>query len=68
MLSKYVVGNALLGYGDYQYDYDLLKCFAFKLIEILYEYMMVYMMVMNTCMNNHSIQITYAFELCKLLH
>ena len=52
----------------YQFDYDMLMCFAFKIIEMLDEFMLLYMMINNICMNKHFIDITYAFEICKLLH
>jgi len=52
----------------YQFDYDLLMYFAFEIIEMLDEFMLLYMIIINICMNKYSIDITYTFEICKLLH
>jgi hypothetical protein len=59
---------AQLGMIYYQFDHDMLMCFAFKTIEMLDEFMLLCMMFMNICMNKNSIEITYAFKICKLLH
>lgn len=59
---------AQLGMICFQFDYDMLMCFALKIIEMLDEFILLYMMIKNICMNKHFIDITYAFEICKLLH
>jgi len=59
---------AQLGIICYQCDYDMLMCFAFKIIEMLNEYMLVYIMIMTILTNKHFIEITHAFEISKLLH